>query len=519
METRKTLHEFLNTILCLMLCAFMCTTSSIAFASEGTPSGVSWGGFGSSTAQAVSGDVVPSGKLETAWTANLVTGDYLSTWSEPVIANSCVYEVRSNNLVKFDATSGAELASATLSGATAYGCRPLYVSGNIVVPLENGVLQAISATSMNTVWTTDALPAYSSDTSTSMQQQSLSSLFASDGRIYSATASADWSQTYDGYVICVDANSGDEIWRFHNEKAGFYWVGAAELGGYIVIGGDDGVVYAFSKEGNSDKPSAELSVEGGARIRSTMTTDGTYAYFTTTDGMLHKLAVSNSGEGTTLSSAGKASFASYTTSSPTISGGVAYVGGSMADGSGVLACINTSTMASTSAKVITQCDGSPLIGEVKSKPLVSVQEGETYVFFSCNNATGEWPNYTAGGGVYQYHVGDTQATTVFAPPEGYANYCMASIASGKNNMLYYVNDSGYLFSLKQISSPSDNNNADNAGNTTPDDPSAEGQGSDKSTESGNLSDTSPSLSVMPYVTLSLIAFAIAAIVRVRISEY
>ena len=78
-------------------------------------------------------------------------------------------------------------------------------------------------------------------------------------------------------------------------------------------------------------------------------------------------------------------------------------------------------------------------GDVKSQPVVSVQNGETYVYFTSNNNP---------GGIYRYRIGDDEAELLYTPVAGDQQYCMASISVGSDGSLYYVNDSGKLFAVK-----------------------------------------------------------------------
>ena len=78
-------------------------------------------------------------------------------------------------------------------------------------------------------------------------------------------------------------------------------------------------------------------------------------------------------------------------------------------------------------------------GDVKSQPVVSVQNGETYVYFTSNNNP---------GGIYRYRIGDVEAELLYTPAAGDQQYCMASISVGSDGSLYYVNDSGKLFAVK-----------------------------------------------------------------------
>ena len=78
-------------------------------------------------------------------------------------------------------------------------------------------------------------------------------------------------------------------------------------------------------------------------------------------------------------------------------------------------------------------------GDVKSQPVVSAQNGETYVYFTSNNNP---------GGIYRYRIGDSEAELLYTPDAKDQQYCMASISVGSDGSLYYVNDSGKLFAVK-----------------------------------------------------------------------
>lgn len=110
---------------------------------------------------------------------------------------------------------------------------------------------------------------------------------------------------------------------------------------------------------------------------------------------------------------------------------------------GQLAVIDAETLAVDYS--ICKADGSYIRqgtsggGDVKSQPVVSVQNGETYVYFTSNNNP---------GGIYRYRIGDDEAELLYTPAAGDQQYCMASISVGSDGSLYYVNDSGKLFAVK-----------------------------------------------------------------------
>ena len=184
----------------------------------------------------------------------------------------------------------------------------------------------------------------------------------------------------------------------------------------------------------------------GGNIRSALVEHDGFVYSVTRDdGTLHKLSIGSDGS---ISEVAKVQFAAYSTSTPVFSGNYAFVNGATANNwtaKGLLSIIDLSDM---SVKQITKANGEELGFESKSTPLVSTHDGETYVYFTLNGAKGPWPNYTTGGGVYMYKLGDAEATEVFVPGSGYANYCMASVVCDEFGNLYYTNDSGHLFCVK-----------------------------------------------------------------------
>ena len=78
-------------------------------------------------------------------------------------------------------------------------------------------------------------------------------------------------------------------------------------------------------------------------------------------------------------------------------------------------------------------------GDVKSQPVVSIQDGHTYVYFTSNNNP---------GGIYRYRIGDEEAELLYRPSAENQQYCMSSISVGSDGSLYYANDSGKLFAIK-----------------------------------------------------------------------
>ena len=83
---------------------------------------------------------------------------------------------------------------------------------------------------------------------------------------------------------------------------------------------------------------------------------------------------------------------------------------------------------------------------------MSVQGGKTYVYFTVNSADSkDYVNYSAGGGVYRYTLGDAEATQIY-DAAGHYQYCDSPVIADASGNLYYINDSGTLFKLGAVES-------------------------------------------------------------------
>lgn len=401
-----------------------------------------WPGFASGSNTTAP---TPTDEVKESWVTQIKdSADWATNVSDPIYVGDYVYIAAGSKLLQLNAKTGETEREGTLVAPINSIARMVYVDGRIIVPLSGGRLQALTADRLVTLWMTPALSATAQG-----DQQSLSTLTLGDGCVYFGTAVADWSVTYGGSLVCVDIQTGKVLWFQENSEKGYYWSGAALAGSYVVVGDDAGAVIA-----RDAKTGTEVSrVDVGASVRSTVvTSDGGKTLFVVSmDGVLHRLSLSDAG---ILSETGKVKFAKTSTSTPTISGGKLFVGGQsetyiqvskwVKAYYGVLAVIDVESL---SVSEVSTIDGHAFVGdtngqatsaEVKSAPVVSVQNGETYVYFTAN---------CNPGGVYCYRLGDTDASLIYTPDADHQNYCMASITVGPDGTLYYVNDSGALFAI------------------------------------------------------------------------
>ncbi len=405
-----------------------------------------WSGF--TSADKVTEAPVPTKDAEAKWiTALKDPNDHNTYVSDPLLVGDYVYIAVGSKLYKKNVDTGetAEGGEAALVSAIDSTSRMVYVNGLILVPLSSGRLQALTVDSLTTKWVTDALP-----DGTKSSQQSLSSVTVRDGYAYFGSADADWLNSYGGYLLCVRLSDGQVMWNKANQNsAGYYWSGMAFVGGYGVIADDSGTVSAV------DPATGDVvsTLKVADRVRTTVLADGSTLYVTSNDGVLHKLSMAADG---TLSEASSVKFGASSTSTPVLANGKIVVGGASADGFtggrqgeyeyhyGQIAVIDAATMKVENA--VCKADGNYIRqygydagGDVKSQPIVSVQDGQTYVYFTSNNNP---------GGIYRYRVGDEEAELLYTPDTANQDYCMSSISVGSDGSLYYTNDSGKLFAIK-----------------------------------------------------------------------
>lgn len=385
-------------------------------------------------------------------------------------------------------SKGEETASLQLFSAIDSTCRMAYTDGVIIIPLSNGRLQGVSATEMKTLWVSGAIASGA---------QNISTVTASGGMVFTGTANS-LDSSYNaatGTFFGINAITGERVWANEEANTGFYWSGACKVGNVLLYGNDAGVLTAVDPATGKTVSTLKLS----SAIRSTVISNNaeTEAYVTTNDGTLHKISVAPNGS---LSELDTASFASKSTSTATLFQGNLFVGGGAADYTGTLSVVDAATMQ------IKYSVSLPF--EVKSAPLVAkAADGNTYAYFTCNGAEGNWPDYTSGGGAWVYCLETNTATKLFDATGSIANYCTKSIVMGADGTLYWTNDSGTLFALASAASSGNGGNGSNSDNTqTPEKPGTNNQQNNKAPGS-NASEHAPAATPISAGSASVVAQA------------
>ena len=403
-----------------------------------------WDGKSNAAVENVS---TPTGALASSWTFDwkAYSGSAYPNASEPIVVNGNVYLAVNKRLLKIDAESGKVLAESNLKKAVGYTSRPIYANGLVIVPLDGGAVQALTADALTTVWVTDSV---------SRTAQSNSQLTVDGNYLYVGTVDVDYgTSTYNnGHLTRINILTGAVSWQHVNADEGYYWTGATVGDDFVLVPTSAGTVEMLSK--SSGDVLGKVSV--GAVVNSTcvLSADGSHAYLISRDGKLHVLAISD-GDSRDADAASRITEERVVdlgltgcACAPTMHDGKLIVGGE-ANGSAALAIIDLNNDFDTT--LVTTADGSQLtagiLGGIKGAPLVSAQADGTYVYFTVNyGESPDFVNYTSGGGVYRYKLGDAEASGVFSAA-GHYNCCDSPIACDAQGNLYYINDSGTLFKL------------------------------------------------------------------------
>lgn len=402
-----------------------------------------WDGQSNTAVENVS---TPTGALASSWTFDwkAYSGATNPNASEPIVVNGYVYLAVNKRLLKIDAESGKVLAESNLKTAVGYTSRPIYANGLVIVPLDGGAVQALTADALTTVWVTDPV---------SKVAQSNSQLTVDGNYLYVGTVDVDYGKgTYNnGHLTRINILTGAVSWQHVNADEGYYWTGATVGDDFVLVPTSAGTVEMLSK--SSGDVLGSVSVGAVVNSSCVLSADGGHAYLISRDGKLHVLAISD-GDSRDADAASRITEERVVdlgltgcACAPTMLDGKLIIGGEVNGGS-ALAIVDLNNNFATT--LVTTADGSQLpagLGGIKGAPLVSTQADGTYVYFTVNyGESSDYVNYTSGGGVYRYKLGDAEASGVFSAT-GHNNYCDSPIACDAQGNLYYINDSGTLFKL------------------------------------------------------------------------
>ena len=450
----------------------------VASQAGSTRSGITptWGGYPNGSNSAFVSFLTPTGNVHAQWILPPETiGTYPSVVSHQVISGDYVYFVRRDTLYKAQRATGKIVGQATLDSTLSHTTRPLVVNGLVVVATDDGHLTAFSLDSLERVWRSE-------DLSGASAYQTLATLTAShDGMsVVTGFTQMQSGKGSRGDFVCVDLTDGSIKWALRGSEeqksSGYCGSGAAAAGSDFIVGSESGDVALLDGKTGSVKSKLNLgsSVRAGVipyQVNSE-TGDGTYSTVTH-DGVLHVFEK----RGSELVARGSVKFAGSSSSTPTIAGKKAFVGG-MIDledkgQSGVLSVINLDTLKIERTVHVGE-------GEVNGAPLVSKQGEKTYVYFTVNDPVGGVWRYVLGDSdVSGHNTSDRDALThIYVPEDAYKNFGTSPVICDAQGNLYYTNNSGALFSLT----------ADKEAPHDTDNPSGEKKPSDNSSQNNSSSD-------------------------------
>lgn len=406
-----------------------------------------WAGYGNSgNGTSVTDAKTPAQAAGLKWAFDwkAESGQQYANCSEPVIANGFVYIATENELIKIDSSTGKKVASAPLASKVSYTSRPIYTNGLIIVPLNGGAVQAITADKLICKWLTPGL--------TDLTQSSCT--VVSDGEyVYVGSVDISYDENYNatygnGSFARIKIATGEVSWQNIDPAEGYYWTGAALTDKYAVVPTSAGTLKCIDKTTGDVVSTMKLGAVANADCIADPSNGSTF-YQMTHDGKLHVISLSAEG----VLSEQKTVDLGLTNnlSAPAVSGDNLIVGGQTATGS-ALVLYNLKTDKTT---MVAAADGKALpagLNGIAATPLVSVRGGKTYVYFTVNSADSkDYVNYSAGGGVYRYTLGDAEATQIY-DAAGHYQHCDSPVIADASGNLYYINDSGTLFKLGAVES-------------------------------------------------------------------
>lgn len=424
------------------------------------------------------------------WTRSFVEKGKILYNSDPVLWEDYIFIANKNTLYQLN-QQGQVIKECTLTASINTTCHPLEESGRLYIPLSGGAMDCIDLQSMTCVW---SQPALEDGT------QSLSTLFYHDGYLYAGITRPNGFSNTTGTFYCRDASTGEIVWSYSNANnpGGYYWSGGIVCENTLVFVGDNGelVSHDLTSDTIYDTLSFSSTDKNGdttpKKFRSGITYDPATAsyYVVSTDGTLYRFSMDgkkfDSSNIRTLSLGNNNSYVNCT-STPTICNNRLYVGCGI-DGTGYLCVIDVVNM-----KTIYRAKGEKG-AEIKASPLVSTgyssaeNANTVYVYVTYNK--------TPGGIYVLKDTATSQSGTLdkLFTPASRPQYCMSSIIAGTDGTLYYTNDSGTLFAIREVEKSSDlTDEEDNSENGT-------NSGSNSNNTSASTSGTSQNTSTSSSAT-------------------
>lgn len=420
------------------------------------------------TNMAIVAAALPNGSTEATknltakWINSDINSAAYATVGTPLVVGDNIYVATQNKkLYKLNKSTGAVEDEAALSANVGFFSYATYGDGMIFVPEDGGIVEAFNASTLDSLWRSEAFGG-----------QSNCQLTYANGYIYSGT----WSgSTESGTFYCIDAtdkglasqtgNVRKAAWKAA-DTGGYYWAGAAVVGSNIVFGGDSGTVYVCDQATGAIK---SQYATGGA-IRASIAYDAATGsiYFTGGDGggsgmngitgnpKCYRIAIdASTGQ---LGAVQTAALPAISTGTPVVYNGRVYVATQLTNGSGFAPDRSTATaidQSSTANGKLCVIDAASmgliynvdLGGPSKASPLLTTAytgDGKqtVYLYLTVNCHDG------AVVRVKDYAGNTTpDSEVIYRPSSDEQEYTTTSLNCDADGVIYYRNDKGHLMAL------------------------------------------------------------------------
>jgi outer membrane protein assembly factor BamB len=385
---------------------------------------ITWGQhLGDKNNNAVVDSKAPTNKTELLWESFSNAPDSLGSVyaGTPILVNNHIYAVRNHKIEMLDAKTGEVKASTKLHSQIGYYSNIIYGGGMIFVPLGNGDVQCFNATTLKSMYLIE------NPASLGNSWGVYGAMHYDDGKLYVGYSNQG---DYGGYAVydTLDPNIDDEyevvepLWMTGEEDQSYYGAGAVTIEDMVVIGGDGGVVSVRNAKTGEELSKLQLS----GKIRCSLVYADGYIWTTTQGKKIYKLLLSESGK---ITVAEEADLPNISNASPVVTGGKVYITGGVW-GAGFFAVYDMNLT------LLTQEKGeNPFY-----TPTVSTAYDNVCVYFTENGPEGSlyMAEVTANNKI--------TLTKIYTPE--HQQYSMSKVIISSDGTIYYANDSGYLFAIR-----------------------------------------------------------------------
>lgn len=385
---------------------------------------ITWGQhLGDKNNNAVVDSKAPTNKTELLWESFSNAPD---SWGSvyagtPILVNNHIYAVRNHKIEMLDAKTGEVKESTKLHSQIGYYSNIIYGGGMIFVPLGNGDVQCFNAATLKSMYLIE------NPASLGSYWGVYGAMHYDNGKLYVGYSNQG---DYGGYAVydTLDPNIDDEyevvkpLWMTGEKDQSYYGSGAVTIKDMVVIGGDGGVLSVRNAKTGEELSKLQLS----GKIRCPLVYADGYIWTTTQGKKIYKLLLSESGK---ITVAEEADLPNISNASPVVTGGKVYITGGVW-GAGFLAVydMNLTLLAQEKGE-------NPF-----NTPTVTTAYDNVCVYFTENGPEGSlyMAEVTANNKI--------TLTKIYTPE--HPQYSMSKVIIGSDGIIYYTNDSGYLFAIR-----------------------------------------------------------------------